>query len=91
MTDENPFKKYTDYLADVLWQKNKAYGDSFTRSLDKHGMVASVVRLEDKFNRLDSLTAKHELKENDESLADTFLDTAGYSILSYKYLKEHEE
>lgn len=28
--------------------------------------------------------------ENDESLEDTLLDMAGYSILALKYLKEHE-
>lgn len=28
--------------------------------------------------------------ENDESLADTLLDLAGYSILGLKYLEEHE-
>ncbi|MGQ5708798.1 nucleotide modification associated domain-containing protein [Lactobacillus sp. PSON] len=90
-SEENPFKQYTDGLAKTLLAKNKDYGDSFTKSLDKFGMVASVVRLEDKFNRLDSLTASREQNVKDESLADTFLDLAGYSILSYKYLKEHEE
>lgn len=87
----NPFKHYTDKLAKTLLAKNKDYGDSFTKSLDKFGMVASVVRLEDKFNRLENLTTKHKQNVKDESLADTFLDLAGYAILSYKYLKEHED
>jgi hypothetical protein len=29
----NPFKKYTDHLAETLESKNKAYGDSFTKSV----------------------------------------------------------
>ncbi len=31
----NIFQKYTDNLANVLQSKNKAYGDSFTKSVDK--------------------------------------------------------
>lgn len=86
----NPFKQYTDELAKVLLAKNQDYGDSFSKSLDKHGLVASVVRLEDKFNRLNNLTANHEQNVKDESVADTFLDLAGYAILSYKYMKENK-
>ena len=48
------------------------------------------VRLSDKYNRIEHLITHNELKENDESLEDTLLDMAGYSILGLKYLKEHE-
>ncbi|MCH4004411.1 MAG: nucleotide modification associated domain-containing protein [Lactobacillus crispatus] len=48
------------------------------------------VRLSDKFNRICNLIKRGELKENDESLEDTLLDMAGYSILALKYLKEHK-
>lgn len=34
----NIFQKYTDNLANVLQSKNKAYGDSFTKSVDKYGL-----------------------------------------------------
>lgn len=86
----NPFKKYTDHLAETLLEKNKAYGDSFTKSVDKYGLPVIGVRLSDKYNRIEHLITNHELKENDESLEDTLLDMAGYSILGLKYLKEHE-
>lgn len=49
------------------------------------------IRLSDKYNRIEHLITHHELKENDESLEDTLLDMAGYSILGLKYLKEHED
>lgn len=87
---KNQFKHYTDHLADVLNQKNLAYGDSFTKSLDEDGLLVLKIRLGDKFNRISSLIKRGELKENDESLEDTLLDMAGYSILGLKYLKEHE-
>ena len=87
---DNPFLKYTNHLADVLNQKNLAYGDSFSKSLDEDGLLVLKIRLGDKFNRISSLIKRGELKENDESLEDTLLDLAGYSILGLKYLKEHE-
>lgn len=83
-------KKYTDHLADILQAKNDAYGDSFTKSVDEDGLLVLKIRLGDKFNRISSLIKRDELKENDESLEDTLLDMAGYSILGLKWLKEHE-
>lgn len=79
-----------DYLAEILQEKNDAYGDSFTKSVDEDGLLVLKIRLGDKFNRISSLIKKGEFKENDESLEDTLLDMAGYSILGLKYLKEHE-
>lgn len=87
---KNPFKKYTDHLAETLQSKNVAYGDSFSKSLDEDGLLVLKIRLGDKLNRVSSLIKKGELKENDESLEDTLLDMAGYSILGLKYLEEHK-
>ena len=87
----NPFEKYTDHLAETLLEKNKAYGDSFSKSVNTYGLSVIGVRLSDKYNRIEHLITNHELKENDESLEDTLLDMAGYAILGLKYLKEHEK
>ena len=87
----NPFKEFTDQLAETLLEKNQAYGDSFSKSLDEDGLLVLKIRLGDKFNRISSLIKRDELKENDESLEDTLLDMAGYSILALKYLEEHEK
>ena len=88
--NDNPFKDYTDHLAEVLNKKNTAYSDSFTESVDKFGLTVIPIRLSDKLNRICELVKNGELKENDASLANTLLDIAGYSILGLKYLKEHE-
>ena len=88
---KNPFAEYTDHLAKILQEKNDAYGDSFTESVDKFGLVVMPIRLSDKFNRICQLINHEKLSENDESLQDTLLDMAGYSILGLKYLKEHED
>ena len=87
---DNEFLEYTNHLANILNQKNLAYGDSFTKSVDEDGLLVLKIRLGDKFNRISSLIKRDELKENDESLEDTLLDMAGYSILGLKWLKEHE-
>lgn len=91
LRETNPFLTYTDKLAGTLYSKNQAYGDSFTESVDKFGKTVIAVRLSDKFNRICNLIKRGELKENDESLEDTLLDNAGYSILALKYLKEHKD
>lgn len=91
VNESNSFKDYTNHLAEILQEKNDDYGDSFSRSVDKFGIIAAVVRLEDKFNRLENLTANGgKEKVKDESLADTALDISGYGLLLYKYLKECE-
>lgn len=91
VNESNSFKDYTNHLAKTLQEKNDDYGDSFSRSVDKFGIIAAVVRLEDKFNRLENLTANGDKeKVKDESLADTALDISGYGLLLYKYLKERE-
>lgn len=91
VNESNPFKDYTNHLAETLQEKNKAYGDSFTKSVDKYGLSVIGVRLSDKYNRIEHLITHHELKENDESLEDTLLDMAGYAILGLKYLEEHKD
>ena len=90
MWSDNHFTKYTDHLADILQAKNDAYGDSFTKSIDEDGLLVLKIRLGDKFNRISELIKNGKFKENDESLEDTLLDMAGYSILGLKYLEEHK-
>lgn len=79
------FKEATDSMADTFAKKNHDYGNSFFESLDKRGLVAALVRMEDKMNRLDSLS-KHEAQVADESMIDTLLDLANYSIMTSMWL-----
>lgn len=76
------YEEVMQKLHDVYVRKNSDYGDSFSKSLNKYGEVAAMVRIEDKKNRLDSLFGK----ENDrmvvnESLDDTIEDIANYFIM----------
>ena len=63
-------------------RKNADYGDSFAQSLDKHGLIAAIVRMDDKMNRVINLNKADEQLVNDESIRDTLMDLANYAIMS---------
>ena len=86
-------------MTELFKRKNADYGDSFGLSMKKWGFYASVIRIEDKVNRLDSLVCKKNNSQvKDESIADTFIDLANYAIMTILYnhifieeMKEEEE
>ena len=85
---ENKIDEACNELARVLKEKNKKYGDSFSKTADEYGNAVLLLRIQDKLNRLKKLLI---LKENfsglEESVEDTFLDLAGYAVLSSIYIK----
>lgn len=79
------FIDITTNMAKTYAAKNHDYGNSFEESLDEFGLVASVVRLGDKMNRIKSLIKK-EARVKDESIKDTLLDLANYAIMTVMWL-----
>ena len=79
------FMSITQNMAKTYAAKNHDYGNSFEESLDEFGLVASVVRLGDKMNRIESLTKK-EAQVKDESIKDTLLDMANYAIMTVMWM-----
>lgn len=76
------YEEVMQKLHDVYVRKNSDYGDSFSKSLNKYGEVAAMVRIEDKKNRLDSLFGKENSRMVvNESLDDTIEDIANYFIM----------
>lgn len=69
-------------IHDTYVKKNHDYGDSFSRSFVKYGIVAAMVRMEDKWNWLENLTSGEKQMVSDESVRDTLLDLAGYCIMT---------
>lgn len=69
-------------LADLYRRKNADYGDSFGKSFQEYGMAMPCIRLEDKLNRLKSLTKNGGAQVKDESIQDTLLDLANYAIMT---------
>lgn len=79
------FMSITNNMSKTYIAKNHDYGNSFEQSLDKFGLVASMVRLGDKMNRIESLTKK-EAQVKDESIKDTLLDMANYAIMTVMWM-----
>lgn len=70
-----------DTLVATYEAKNDDYGDSFARVRNKYGNVAILVRLTDKFSRLEALLGGAVQKVKDESVEDTLLDMAAYCLM----------
>ena len=87
MTKITKFKDITEQMLDTYIKKNHDYGDSFSNTIKTFGPVAGVVRISDKFERLKQLSLKkeHYIKE---SIEDTLLDLANYSIMLLMELDE---
>ena len=89
---ENKIDEACKELARVLKEKNKKYGDSFSKTVDEYGNAVLLLRIQDKLNRLKRLLILKDdyfdFKEAvTEAVEDTFLDLAGYAVLSSIYLK----
>ena len=78
-------------IHDTYIKKNHDYGDSFSRSFKKYGLVAAMVRMEDKWNRLDNMASGAEQKVADETIRDTLLDLAGYCIMTTMELDRQKD
>ncbi len=61
--------------------KNADYGDSFSKSYQEFGLIAPVVRMSDKMERLKSLS-KVEARVKNESIRDTLIDLANYAMMT---------
>lgn len=85
-------KKLLDDIHSLYIKKNHDYGDSVHDTYEKYGLVSFLVRMEDKLNRVRTLTSKDDgMKVNDEKIEDTLQDLANYAILALLELKMKEK
>ena len=75
------FNAITDKIKETLLLKNHDYGDSFAKTYAKFGLIAPIVRMGDKYERLCTLATNKNLVK-DESIDDTLYDLMGYVILT---------
>lgn len=90
MTKLNPTTMKTQYDGqyDTFCRKNHDYGNSFEESLDQFGIIASLVRMQDKMLRLQSLTDESKTQQvGSESLLDTLEDLSNYAAMTACWLK----
>ena len=96
--ETNIFKAITNEMFDLYEIKNKNYGDSFSKQFQEYGLTSVCIRLEDKLNRLKSLNkqiseAKNgivDINVDDESIKDTLIDLANYSVLAIMEISKGE-
>lgn len=86
-TPHKRFEEITTEMTDLYKRKNEDYGDSFSSSLDEFGVIAGVVRLSDKVNRIKALTQNDSQQVKDESIKDTLKDLANYAIMTLMWLE----
>lgn len=91
MTDKltpKSMKGQYDHQLNVFRRKNHDYGNSFEKSLDTFGLVAGIVRMNDKFERLVSLNDPNkDAQIASESLVDTLEDLSNYAAMAACWLK----
>ena len=86
--NNNTMREQYDGQYKTFCKKNSDYGNSFEESLDKHGIVASIVRMGDKMNRLEALTDDSRTQQvGSESLLDTLEDLSNYAAMTACWLK----
>lgn len=77
-----------NHQLETFKRKNHDYGNSFEKSLDTFGLVAGIVRMSDKFERLVSLNdPSKDAQIASESLVDTLEDLSNYAAMAACWLK----
>lgn len=91
MTKLTPQKMHDAHkeLQEIFVKKNTDYGNSFEESLEKHGLIAAIVRMEDKMSRLQTLSKQAALVK-DESIIDTLKDLSNYALMSAVWLEQSD-
>lgn len=78
------FKEITAEMEILYTLKNTNYGNSFSEQFKEYGLTSLCIRLDDKIRRLKSINkqlSEGNVNLDDESVRDTLIDLANYSVL----------
>ena len=83
-------KTLANYMVSTYSRKNKDYGNSFGKSVERYGLISALTRMSDKWNRLENLilNTNGSRMVNDESLVDTLMDLATYCLMTIMTIEE---
>ena len=84
MSKVKKFKEITSEMELLYVLKNKNYGNSFSEQFKEYGLTSLCIRLDDKIRRLKSINKQilqGSVNMDDESVRDTLIDLANYSVL----------
>lgn len=85
------FSKIAEELCNLYERKNRAYGNSFSNTFKRLGIISAVTRLSDKYERLCNLSTNPEIDNLGESIEDTLRDMACYCIMTVMEMQERNE
>lgn len=85
------FREVAEQICNLYEKKDKCYGGSFNTTYDNLGIVSAATRISDKYNRLCNLVKNPNIDNLGESLNDTLMDLAAYSIMTIVKLNENEQ
>lgn len=86
----NEYQQIINKLYKTYVDKNHDYGNSFDDTCDEFGLIAPVIRMNDKFKRCKSVLKNNDFKVN-ESLEDTISDLANYCIMTLMWMKKNSK
>lgn len=82
-------KQICDDLHELYVTKNMEYGDSFSKAYNELGMIAPIVDMYHKLQRIISIHDKDEVTY--ESVEDSLRDLANYSLMALLELKMEDD
>jgi hypothetical protein len=85
------FREVAEQICNLYEKKDAAYGDSFGKTYHILGVVSAATRISDKYNRLCNLVKNPNIDNLGESLTDTLMDLAAYSIMTIVKLNDNEQ
>ena len=86
----NEYQQIINKLYKIYVDKNHDYGNSFDDTCDEFGLIAPVIRMNDKIKRCKSVLKNNDFKVN-ESLEDTISDLANYCIMTLIWMKKNSK
>ena len=89
-TQRVTFNDILEEMEELYLRKNNDYNNSFDKSLDEDGLLVSKIRIGDKYHRFSQLIKK-EAEVKDESIEDTLIDLANYSVMTLLWLRKNKE
>lgn len=87
-TEEDNHWELCRELQELYHRKNLDYGDSFHLSFLEEGLAMPRIRLGDKYLRFKTFTSGEKQRVSDESIRDTLIDLANYSIMTIMELDQ---
>lgn len=90
----NHIQKHKELLSELhetYKDKNHKYGDSFTETINKYGLISSLTRMHDKFSRIENIILNQAEDDEEERLSDSLKDLANYCLMTVMVLENEDE